>query len=201
MHRVAAYDRDNDGLIENDGFPDQTYDIWTVTGPSAYTGGLWVAALAACVQLGEVDSAKIGEEEGGLVQMRTVLFSHCAFISLLCTFRILTCILFHLPCLFATLIGGPFRAHVAAAGLSPSWRCTGAPRSRWLATRGRRRRPHLYGRADRRARRVDRGPRGRIAGAVPPDVPSGQRGLRSQALERQILQLRLERLLPGERKL
>ena len=54
MHRVSAYDRDDDGLIENDGFPDQTYDIWTVTGPSAYTAGLWVAALAACVQLGEV---------------------------------------------------------------------------------------------------------------------------------------------------
>lgn len=57
MHRVSAYDRDSDGLIENDGFPDQTYDIWTVTGPSAYTAGLWVAALAACVQLGEVQCA------------------------------------------------------------------------------------------------------------------------------------------------
>jgi len=59
MHRVSAYDRDGDGLIENDGFPDQTYDIWTVTGPSAYTAGLWVAALAACVQLGEVRGVRV----------------------------------------------------------------------------------------------------------------------------------------------
>ncbi len=45
--RSAAFDRDGDGLIENDAFPDQTYDTWTVTGPSAYTGGLWLATLAA----------------------------------------------------------------------------------------------------------------------------------------------------------
>jgi uncharacterized protein (DUF608 family) len=32
------FDKDGDGLIENSGFPDQTYDIWTVEGPSAYTG-------------------------------------------------------------------------------------------------------------------------------------------------------------------
>jgi non-lysosomal glucosylceramidase len=35
---VETFDRDGDGLIENSGFPDQTYDIWTVQGPSAYTG-------------------------------------------------------------------------------------------------------------------------------------------------------------------
>jgi hypothetical protein len=37
---VETFDRDGDGLIENSGFPDQTYDIWTVQGPSAYTGTL-----------------------------------------------------------------------------------------------------------------------------------------------------------------
>ncbi|KAG5182105.1 hypothetical protein JKP88DRAFT_319856 [Tribonema minus] len=47
MRVAEAWDTDDDGLIENQGFPDQTYDIWTATGPSAYTGGLWVAALAA----------------------------------------------------------------------------------------------------------------------------------------------------------
>ena len=51
---LAAFDLDGDGLIENSGFPDQTYDIWTVEGPSAYTGGLWVAALTAMAALGEV---------------------------------------------------------------------------------------------------------------------------------------------------
>jgi non-lysosomal glucosylceramidase len=44
---VERFDRDGDGLIENDGFPDQTYDVWSAEGPSAYSGGLWVACLAA----------------------------------------------------------------------------------------------------------------------------------------------------------
>jgi non-lysosomal glucosylceramidase len=38
---------DKDGMIENEGFPDQTYDTWSVSGVSAYCGGLWVAALQA----------------------------------------------------------------------------------------------------------------------------------------------------------
>jgi non-lysosomal glucosylceramidase len=53
MTRVARFDRDGDGLIENDGFPDQTYDTWEVSGPSAYTGGLWLAALSAAACLAE----------------------------------------------------------------------------------------------------------------------------------------------------
>ncbi|XP_026484474.2 non-lysosomal glucosylceramidase [Vanessa tameamea] len=46
LRRVALWDEDGDGLIENGGFPDQTYDAWIMTGPSAYCGGLWVAALS-----------------------------------------------------------------------------------------------------------------------------------------------------------
>lgn len=53
MQAAQAYDRDGDGLIENENFPDQTYDIWTVEGPSAYTGGLWVAALTAMAAVGD----------------------------------------------------------------------------------------------------------------------------------------------------
>ena len=41
-------------MIENSGFPDQTYDTWTATGPSAYCGGLWVAALSAMVQMSSI---------------------------------------------------------------------------------------------------------------------------------------------------
>ncbi len=53
-----AYDRDGDGLIENDGFPDQTYDVWAAKGPSAYSGGLWLAALsAASAMAGEMNLA------------------------------------------------------------------------------------------------------------------------------------------------
>ncbi|XP_045447405.1 non-lysosomal glucosylceramidase [Melitaea cinxia] len=47
LRRAVAWDRDGDGLIENGGFPDQTYDAWIMTGPSAYCGGLWVAAISA----------------------------------------------------------------------------------------------------------------------------------------------------------
>jgi uncharacterized protein (DUF608 family) len=54
MDSTAKFDLDGDGLIENSGFPDQTYDIWSVKGPSAYTGGLWVTALAASVKLANI---------------------------------------------------------------------------------------------------------------------------------------------------
>ncbi|XP_073284139.1 uncharacterized protein [Primulina huaijiensis] len=59
---MDQFDRDRDGLIENDGFPDQTYDTWTVHGISAYCGSLWLAALQAAaamaLQLGDVAFAE-----------------------------------------------------------------------------------------------------------------------------------------------
>ena len=49
------------GLPENGGYPDQTYDDWVTTGVSAYSGGLWLAALRAAEEsartLGEMKSA------------------------------------------------------------------------------------------------------------------------------------------------
>ncbi|XP_078427836.1 beta-glucosidase, GBA2 type family protein isoform X2 [Wolffia australiana] len=51
MDYMDRFDRDGDGLIENDGFPDQTYDAWTAKGVSAYSGGLWLAALQAAAGL------------------------------------------------------------------------------------------------------------------------------------------------------
>jgi non-lysosomal glucosylceramidase len=51
---LGGYDRDNDGLPEHDGQPDQTYDMWSMKGPGAYTGALWLAALRAAVRLGEM---------------------------------------------------------------------------------------------------------------------------------------------------
>lgn len=44
---MEQFNRDEDGMIENDGFPDQTYDTWSVSGVSAYCGGLLVAVLQA----------------------------------------------------------------------------------------------------------------------------------------------------------
>lgn len=54
MAYMDQFDRDRDGLIENDGFPDQTYDTWSVHGVSAYCGGLWIAALQAAAAMAEL---------------------------------------------------------------------------------------------------------------------------------------------------
>ena len=32
MDRLKQQDTDGDGLVDNGGFPDQTFDAWTVTG-------------------------------------------------------------------------------------------------------------------------------------------------------------------------
>lgn len=51
MDYMEQFDRDEDGLVENDGFPDQTYDAWTVHGVSAYCGCLWLASLQAAATM------------------------------------------------------------------------------------------------------------------------------------------------------
>ncbi|XP_045483135.1 non-lysosomal glucosylceramidase [Harmonia axyridis] len=56
---LLKFDTDKDGLIENNSKPDQTYDTWTMTGPSAYCGGLWLASLFAMVKMAE----RLGKEE------------------------------------------------------------------------------------------------------------------------------------------
>lgn len=65
--RLKRFDKRNEGMIENEGFPDQTYDAWTCTGTSAYCGGLWVACLAAMAEmasiLGHEAKAKRYQEE------------------------------------------------------------------------------------------------------------------------------------------
>ena len=57
VHTLAylkEFDRDNDGIPENSGAPDQTFDDWRLQGISAYCGGLWIAALEAAVKIGEI---------------------------------------------------------------------------------------------------------------------------------------------------
>uniref|UniRef100_A0A8C2X0F3 Non-lysosomal glucosylceramidase n=1 Tax=Cyclopterus lumpus TaxID=8103 RepID=A0A8C2X0F3_CYCLU len=51
MESEMKFDLDGDGLIENSGYADQTYDGWTVTGPSAYCGGLWLASLCVMCKM------------------------------------------------------------------------------------------------------------------------------------------------------
>jgi non-lysosomal glucosylceramidase len=47
MADLAATDTDDDGLPDHGGIPDQTYDTWPMSGPSAYGGSLYLGALAA----------------------------------------------------------------------------------------------------------------------------------------------------------
>ncbi|WP_306260573.1 GH116 family glycosyl hydrolase [Pararhizobium sp. IMCC21322] len=58
---LNQYDRDGDGLIENDGFPDQTFDNIPMKGPSAYCGGLWIAALFAMAEAAH----RVGDTSAG----------------------------------------------------------------------------------------------------------------------------------------
>lgn len=51
LHYLKAFDRDKDGIPENGGAPDQTFDDWKLNGVSAYCGGLWIAALEAAIAI------------------------------------------------------------------------------------------------------------------------------------------------------
>ena len=59
MTALAAFDRDGDGMIENDGFPDQTFDNIPMRGISCYCGGLWLAALRAAAAIAQRAGAPV----------------------------------------------------------------------------------------------------------------------------------------------
>uniref|UniRef100_A0A914Z6B5 Non-lysosomal glucosylceramidase n=1 Tax=Panagrolaimus superbus TaxID=310955 RepID=A0A914Z6B5_9BILA len=48
---LTNWDRDGDGMIENFGLADQTYDAWRMVGVSAYCGSLWLAALKVSTEM------------------------------------------------------------------------------------------------------------------------------------------------------
>ena len=50
MKSTELFDTDGDGMIENSGFPDQTYDIWTARGVHAYCGGVRIVLFYICFQ-------------------------------------------------------------------------------------------------------------------------------------------------------
>ena len=58
---LKQFDKDNDGLIENDNLPDQTFDNWTMHGPSTYCNGLLLAALKAGIEIAKA----IGRDSKG----------------------------------------------------------------------------------------------------------------------------------------
>ncbi|MBD2435661.1 GH116 family glycosyl hydrolase [Nostoc sp. FACHB-110] len=51
---LKTFDKDNDGMPENSGAPDQTFDDWRLQGVSAYCGGLWLAALEAAIAISDI---------------------------------------------------------------------------------------------------------------------------------------------------
>jgi len=51
---LKTFDQDGDGIPENSGAPDQTFDDWRLQGISAYCGGLWIAALEAAIAIGQI---------------------------------------------------------------------------------------------------------------------------------------------------
>ena len=57
MEHLRRYDTDGVCLIEIGGFPDQTYDDWIASGESAYSGGLYLAALRATTEI----ALKVGD--------------------------------------------------------------------------------------------------------------------------------------------
>lgn len=63
MEYLDGFDKDNDYMIENEGFPDQTYDTWTMDGISAYCGGLYLAAAKCMVEMATIlDDEKIAKK-------------------------------------------------------------------------------------------------------------------------------------------
>jgi len=50
---AKQFDLDGDGVLDNENFPDQTYDTWAASGCSAYSGGLWLACLTAAIAIAE----------------------------------------------------------------------------------------------------------------------------------------------------
>lgn len=54
LGRLKTFDLDRDGIPENSGAPDQTFDDWRLQGVSAYCGGLWIAALEAAIAIAKI---------------------------------------------------------------------------------------------------------------------------------------------------
>lgn len=68
MESAKEHDTDDDGVIDNCGKADQTYDVWVVTGASAYCGGLWLAALKCMCEM-----AEILDHQDALTEYKTIL--------------------------------------------------------------------------------------------------------------------------------
>ncbi|MCU0548945.1 MAG: GH116 family glycosyl hydrolase [Leptolyngbya sp. Prado105] len=69
---LKQFDLDDDGIPENSGAPDQTFDDWRLQGVSAYCGGLWIAALESAIAMGEILDRPVELYQDWLAQARPV---------------------------------------------------------------------------------------------------------------------------------
>lgn len=51
---LKGFDKDGDGIPENEGMPGRTFGDWRMRGVSAYCSGLWLAALSAAIAIGKL---------------------------------------------------------------------------------------------------------------------------------------------------
>jgi len=62
---LKTFDANNDGLPDNGGAPDQTFDDWPLKGVSAYCGALWIAALEAGLAIAQQLQLELGLDTSG----------------------------------------------------------------------------------------------------------------------------------------
>jgi non-lysosomal glucosylceramidase len=62
---LKTFDTNNDGLPDNGGAPDQTFDDWPLKGVSAYCGALWIAALEAALAMAQRLQLDLGLDTSG----------------------------------------------------------------------------------------------------------------------------------------
>ena len=60
LRYLKGFDANDDGLPDNGGAPDQTFDDWPLQGVSAYCGALWIAALEAALAMAQRLQLEVG---------------------------------------------------------------------------------------------------------------------------------------------
>ncbi|CAJ0961400.1 unnamed protein product, partial [Mesorhabditis belari] len=73
---LDCWDQDRDGMIENFGKADQTYDAWQMEGVSAYCGSLWLGAL----RVAEAMAEECGDIESSIRYHQTLVKAKQVFI-------------------------------------------------------------------------------------------------------------------------
>jgi non-lysosomal glucosylceramidase len=81
LRYLKTFDANGDGLPDNGGAPDQTFDDWPLKGVSAYCGALWIAALEAALAMGQrlqlelgLDTSSEQREFGGWLEQSRANF-------------------------------------------------------------------------------------------------------------------------------